>query len=251
MRVEAHPTLQLLAPEAGDRWRTGRPADVRAAWAVGDEPLDASGPMTVTLCSLDDETGRGGPTMVTGTVGRSLSVDAPPEAGTYSLTVRATGCTAAGRPFQGRCATTVTVRRPLPAWIWIASVGALLAGTGGWSAHRYFRRLPRLVGHLRVLGAPAGYAGPTEIDLSLLDRRSARVGGAEAELPIPTSGAPWAIIRALSDASGMELAPMEGWDVRVNEVPLIGSHLLSDRDLVTASTGGAADIRLRYEHVRV
>jgi hypothetical protein len=251
VRVEAHPTLQLVAPEAGDRWQAGRPGGVRVQWIAGDEPLATGGLMTVTLCPLDGEVRDACSTVVTGTVGRSLSMDAPQEAGTYSLTVRATGCTAAGVSFQGRCATTVAVHRPLPAWIWIASVGSLLAGTGGWLAYRYFRRLPRLVGHLRVLGAPAGYAGPTEIDLSLLDRRSARVGGAEAELPIPTSGAPWAIIRALSDASGMELAPGDGWDVRVNDVPLTGSHLLSDRDLVTASTADAPDIRLRYEHLRV
>jgi hypothetical protein len=95
---------------------------------------------------------------------------------------------------------------------------------------------------LRVLEAPAGYAGPTETDLSLLDRRLVRLGGMQAELPLPAEGSAWAVIRALPDGSGMELAPCDGQEVQVNNVSVFGSHLLSDGDRIAAE-----GVRLRYE----
>ena len=132
----------------------------------------------------------------------------------------------------------------LQGWVWMAGVGLSLAGLGGWELHRWFGRLPCVAGRLRVLQAPAGYAGPTITDLSLLDRRSVRLGGAQAELPVPAEGSSWAIIGALSDGSGMELTPYDGQVVQINEHPLVGPHLLSDGDRI--ATEG---VRLRYERL--
>lgn len=144
----------------------------------------------------------------------------------------------------GRPVATVVVRRPLPGWVWMAGVGLPLAGLGGWGLHRWFQRLPRVAGRLRVLEAPAGYAGPTLTDLSSLNRQSVRLGGAQAELPLPAEGSFWATIRALPDGSGVELTPCNGQVVQINEHPLAGPHLLSDGDRI--ATEG---VRLRYEHL--
>ena len=129
-------------------------------------------------------------------------------------------------------------------WAWIAGLGLFLVGPGGWVCYRWFQRLPRLAGRLRVLEAPAEYTGPTLTDLSLLDRRSARVGGAEAELSVPAKGPPWAVVRALPDGSGMEIAPCDGREVRVNEAVVAGAHLLSDGDRIAVD-----GVRLRYEYL--
>ena len=129
-------------------------------------------------------------------------------------------------------------------WAWVAGLGLFLVGLGGWACYRWFQHLPRLAGRLRVLEAPAEYTGPTLTDLSLLDRRSARVGGAEAELSVPVKGPPWALVRALPDGSGMEIAPCDGREVRVNEAVVAGAHLLSDGDRIAVD-----GVRLRYEYL--
>ena len=126
----------------------------------------------------------------------------------------------------------------------MAGVGLSLTGLAAWGLHRWFGRLPRVAGRLRVLQAPAGYAGPTLTDLSLLDRRLVRLGGAQAELRVPAEGSSWATIRALSDGSGMELTRCDGRVVQINEHPLVGPHLLSDGDRI--ATEG---VQLRYEHL--
>ncbi len=250
LRVEPYPSLELVAPEAGDTWRVGDPAIVQARWAVDGEPLATGGWLTATLYSSNDvndavDVNDVPHTAVTGTVGTPITLDAPQAAGTYTLSVQAMGVSPADLPFQGETATTVVVRGSLPGWVWAAGLGLFLVGPGGWVCYRWLQRLPRLAGRLRVLEAPAGYAGPTLTDLSLLDRRSARVGGAEAELPVPAEGQPWAIVRALPDGSGMEIAPCDGREVRVNEAVVVSSHLLSDGDRI--ATDG---LRLRYEHLQ-
>ena len=246
LRVERYPSLELVAPEAGDTWRAGGPAMVQARWAIDGESLAAGGWLTATFYSSNDaDDVNDEPHMVvTGTVGTPIALDAPQATGTYTLAVQAMGVSPADLPFQGETVTVVAVRRSLPGWVWAGGLGLFVAGLGGWTYYRWFQRLPRLAGRLRVLEAPAVYAGQTLTDLSLLDRRSARVGGAEAELPVPAEGQPWAVVRALPDGSGMEIAPCDGREVRVNEAVVVGSHLLSDGDRI--ATDG---LRLRYEYL--
>jgi len=238
--VEPYPVLGLVAPEAGEIWWTGRPAVVEACWAVDGKPLATGGVLTATLRSSDGAVH----TVLTGTVGMPIILCAPPVAGAYSLTVGASEGFPGDLPFHGEVTTTVGVRRPLPGWVWLAGVGLPLAGLGSWGLHRWFRRLPRVAGRLRVLEAPAGYAGLTLTDLSSLERRSVRLGGAQAELPLPAEGSPWATIRALSDGSGMELTVCDGRTVQINEHVLTTPHLLSDGDRI--ATEG---VRLRYEYL--
>ncbi len=262
LRVEPYPTLELVVPEDRDTWRAGRPVVVETHWAVDGETLAMGGPLTATLRSSDGIAH----TVLTGSVGESIVLPAPQVAGTYSLTVEASGGfsdpsppplgppqswggsrggeSTGSLPFWGEATATVVVRRPLPGWVWMAGVGLPLAGLGGWGLHRWFQRLPRVAGRLRVLEAPAGYAGPTLTDLSSLNRQSVRLGGAQAELPLPAEGSFWATIRALPDGSGVELTPCNGQVVQINEHPLAGPHLLSDGDRI--ATEG---VRLRYEHL--
>jgi len=244
LSVEPYPTLEWGAPAAGDRWHAGKPAAVQAHWAVGGEPLAVDGPMTITLRSPDDSLH----TTATGAVDLPITLEAPQASGVYSLTAEAAGRTPTGVPFQGQTMTTIVVRRPLPGWLWIAGVGLSLAGLGGRAFLRWFRRLPRLEGRLRVLEAPVGYSGPTLIDLSSLNQRSAQVGGVKADLPVPPVGSPWAVVCALLDGSGMELTPINGRVVQVNDKPITDSYILSDKDCIeTENTVGS--VRLRYEYL--
>ena len=107
-----------------------------------------------------------------------------------------------------------------------------------------YRRSPRLVGRLRVLRAPADYAGSSVIDLSGLGRRSARIGGERAEIDLPPRGSPWARLIASADGCGVDLSANKGRTVRVNSYDVSGPHLLSDGDTVTAD-----DVTLRYERL--
>ena len=262
MRVEPYPTLELVVPQDRDTWQAGRPVVVETHWAVDEETLAMGGSLTATLCCSDGVAH----TVLTGSVGESIVLLAPQVAGTYSLTVKGWGGfpdpsppslgpsqlwggsnggeSTNSLPFWGEATATVVVDRPLPGWVWMAGVGLSLTGLAAWGLHRWFGRLPRVAGRLRVLEAPAGYAGPTLTDLSLLDRRSVRLGGAQAELPVPAEGSSWATIRALSDGSGMELTLCDGRVVQINEHPLVGPHLLSDGDRI--ATEG---VRLRYEYL--
>ncbi len=244
LRVEACPRLELTMPPVGDRWQAGQPAGVNTRWILDTELPEMTGPMTVTLRSADESIHA----TVTGTVGLLLDMDVPQATGPYSLTVQAMGRSATGLLCRGQAIATVVVHRSLPWWAWTVGTGMLLACIGGWGARYGSRRLPRVEGRLRVLEVPSGYAGPTLVNLSLLNRRSARLGGVDAELPIPASGVSWAVVRALVDGSGMELVPEEGQQVRVNDVSLANPHLLFDRDIIEMRKK-AGNVRLRYERL--
>lgn len=145
---------------------------------------------------------------------------------------------------RGEATNAIIVRRALPAWVWPSGAVALLGCLGAWRTQRWFSALPRAAGTLRVLQAPSDYTGPGSVDLSVLNRRSVRLGGPGAALPSPAGDSPWATIHALPDGSGMEVIPSDGKPVQVNEHPLTGPRTLSDGDRITA--GGLC---LRFEHL--
>jgi hypothetical protein len=240
LRVEPYPVLRLISPQVGETWQVDEPVSVAARWHAGEVEVGTDDPLTVTLCPADGTSCR----IFTGTVGHPLKTYAPSDAGSYTLSVDALVNVPGASSVRGRATRTIVVQRPVPGWIWAAVTGAFAAIIGGWWVYRYQRGLPRLVGRLRVLTAPAEYTGPTLTDLSSLNRRSIRLGGRGAALELPPEGAPWANIRALADESGMELSPCNGRLIRVNGYELTGPHLLSDGDRIVVD--GAT---LRYEHL--
>jgi hypothetical protein len=240
LRAEARPTLEIVTPQDGSTWKAGEEAELQTRWAVGGRPVEVTGTLTAAVLAPDGSTRA----VVTGTVGAPVALSAPQTAGTCTITVAAAGGLPNGLHFDGEAATTVDVRRPAPWWIWPVGLSMVAAGAGCGAVYLRFKRLPRVEGQLRVLEAPASYAGPTLADLSLLNRRVVRLGGKGAEFPAPAGGEPWAIIRALSDGSGVELEPRGGQNVLVNGHELAGAHPLSDGDRVATDS-----MELRYEHL--
>ena len=214
------------------------PVEIR--WTIAGQQVTTGGPVTATLHAPDGTVSR----VVTGTSGQQLLAEAPHMAGTYTLTVDGVWTTPAGLVHRGEVTRTVTVRRRTPGWVWLGGTGVCGAAVGAWWLWRRYRRLPRLVGRLRVLVAPSDYSGPSLTDLSSLNRRSARIGGQRAEVDLPPLGSPWARIQALPDESGVELTVCNGRVVEVNGQTVAGPQLLVDGDTIT--TG---DVKLRYEHL--
>lgn len=240
LRVEPQPNLSLVAPEEGQIWKAGQPVTIEAYWHTREEEMDRSEPMTVTICGADG----GRCEVLNGTVGDPIHTNAPSVAGSYRLTAETWGDARGTSSERIAVTRAIVVRRPLPGWIWVSAVALIAAVGGGWWIHRYWRRLPRLVGRLRVLHAPSEYVGPTLTDLSSLNNRSIRLGGEGSAIELPPDGPSWANIRALADESGIELSPCNGRPIRVNGYELTGPHLLCDGDRIAVD-----GTTLRYEHL--
>lgn len=267
----SHPDVEVVLYRPGGRALTPQNEDVRYAsqdtsviWNIeSPEPgdwellMDGQGQVTVwkdflpapinptpALSPTPAPTFTPSPT-VTGTVEEGVTMTTTEATGRYTDTAETPEGLPNSGPYSEEATRTTTVRRSSRIWMWIAGVGMLMVGLGSWGFYRKRRHLPRLTGKLRVLEAPVDYAGPALIDLSLLNRRSVKLGRGDVGLPSPSNGNPWGIICALSDGSGMELTPCDGQIVRVNGYELDGPHLLSDEDRIASDK-----VRLRYEHLQ-
>ncbi len=238
VQVEAYPTLDLTVVQPRKVWRAKSPIVLETNWLAQTTPLQFGGLLTATVLSADGVALES----VYGVVGDPVTVTAPAATGVYTIHVAATGRTPYGLTFQGADVLHIAVRRPLPTWLWGSGSTIALALLGYFGGMRWYNRLPRLSGKLRVLQAPDAYSGVGLFDLSTLNTHTAQLGGAKSALPLPVNARAWGEVRALNDGSGIALTPLEGQAVTVNAVPLVGAHVLTDGDCIAIP-----DLQLRYE----
>ncbi|MBN1814836.1 MAG: VWA domain-containing protein [Anaerolineae bacterium] len=237
--VESTPHLFLDIPNRGLVWRAGRTEPLLVSWIAGeDTPLAVGGSLSVTVLDVSGSV----VATASGEMGKALGVPVPATAGTYTVTVQATGRTPSWQPFVDTTAIPLRVRRPVSGWIIGGGLAGLMSVIGGWRGWNWYRRLPRLTGKLRILEAPADYGENKTLDLSALYKRRLALGGTDGHFPIQAEAQPWAELEAMADGSGATLTATGTAPIRVNAREGIKRHTLADRD--TISVG---EFKLRYE----